>query len=139
MTSSQLLYFLQITKIFQTPLLKNRHKNESEKAAALVDILDRFGYRLQEDIKKSSATAAKEKQKLFAASQEIIQKLSALYPHMVTNAYFVKLPLTQDKASIALYAEAKTLMNLTETLTKEINFLLTNIRNEKENNNETSN
>ena len=118
----------------QAPLLKNRYKKEIDKAAAFVDVLDQFIYRLQEDIKQSnSASTINEKKKLLAASQEIIQKLSTLYPHMVTNVYFVKLPLTNDKASIVLYAEATVLMNLIETITEEVNFLLTNIKNEKEN------
>ena len=134
MTPLQLLYFLQITKTLQAPLLKNRYKKEIDKAAAFVDVLDQFIYRLQEDIKQSnSASTINEKKKLLAASQEIIQKLSTLYPHMVTNVYFVKLPLTNDKASIVLYAEATVLMNLIETITEEVNFLLTNIKNEKEN------
>ncbi len=123
LNSSELIYFLNITKIFKSKCLKNVHYSDTAKAAALVDILEKLNYRLEEDIKKSLFNKARKK--MLGASKEIIQALLSHYPQMITAIYFKKLPLTQDKASIILFAEAKDLISILEELIKEIHQIIT--------------
>ena len=128
LSSSELIYFLNITKIFKSKCLKNVHYSDTAKAAALVDVLEKLNYRLEDDIKKSLFN--KSRKKMLIASKEIIQALLSQYPQMITDTYFKKLPLTQDKASIILFAEAKGLISVLEDLTQEVNQIITK-RNKK--------
>jgi len=123
LTPQELIYFINITKVFSSKCLKNVHFDDAAKASALVDVLEKLNYRLEEDIKKS--TFNKQRTKMIAASKEIIESLMTLYPHMITNMYFKKLSLTKDKPSIILFAEAKSLMYVLENLVKEVNQIIT--------------
>lgn len=121
LTSKGLIYFLKITKIFTSKCLSHIH-DDAAKASALVDILEKIQYRIQEDMKKSIFN--KSRKKMLDASEEIIQQLQTYYPQMITELYFKKLTLTNDKASIILFAEAKGLISILENIKKEINKII---------------
>jgi len=122
LTSRELIYFLNITKIFKSNCLKNVHYSDTAKAAALVDVLEKLNYILEEDIKKSNFNKARKK--MLSASKEMIEKLESHYPEMITEVYFKKLPLSKDKASVMLFAEVKALISVLESLTNEVNQII---------------
>lgn len=129
LNAQELIYFINITNIFHERCLKDIHFDDVSKAAALVDVLEKINYRLEEEIKKSSLT--KEQANMLAASKEIIEGLFAIYPQMITDTYFKKLSLTNDKASIILFAQAKSLLSVLEDLQKEVNKILLKLKNNR--------
>ncbi len=123
LSTQELLYFITITNVFNSKCLKTMHHDEVSKAAAIVDVLKKMQYQLEHEAIKS--ISVRERTRILTASKEIIEGLQTAYPHMITEFHFKKLSLTNDKASIIIFAQAKSLLSVLDDLVKKINQLLT--------------
>lgn len=122
LSTKELLYFITITNVFNSKCLKSVHHDEASKAAAIVDVLKKLSYQLEHAPEKS--ISARERTSMLTASKEIIEGLQTAYPHLITEIHFKKLSLTHDKASIIIFAQAKSLLSVLEELLIKINQLL---------------
>jgi hypothetical protein len=121
LTPKELGYFLNIA--LKIPYKQGKPLAEEHAANNFVDLLEKFAYRVDQDLKASFFGSSK-KEKILTESLEIIEGLKKLYPQMIPRTYFLRLPLTKDISSLIMLGFSGSLNSIASALKRNINTLL---------------
>lgn len=118
---SELGYFLQIAA--KMPYRQGKKLAEERAAEVFLDKLEKFSYKLEQDL-KSFFGATSQKKLLLQNSSEIIEGIKKLYPQIISKSYRIKLTLSKDAASVMLLAISGALNGVLNSIKLDINKLL---------------